>query len=303
LGEECQRLINEEYWGLEDDHINQAILRDQVINITIELELSIEKPDEVILQFHHVQPVIMVPNNEERPEDCNRLPPQLIQYFQGIPVDRRTEILIDIQQLIDADEINIFEGVNQVRIGFLLMHRVRHAATYGEQIRQYIDQPILGRYVYYLLIINQHDEVMILIKHDNGHEFPKAYRRITNDGASESPKQAVVRVANQQIQVENQITHEIYDHVDFDEHAVFDPYSYLSCVVNQRHERVDIGLFICRIRTNILAFTPRDENIFQAIRFIPIGEMPEDTIGYDRDIYHTLQHLERDQTTTQNRNE
>jgi hypothetical protein len=93
----------------------------------------------------------------------------------------------------------------------------------------------------------------------------KAYRRITNDGASESPKQAVVRVANQQIQVENQITHEIYDHVDFDEHAVFDPYSYLSCVVNQRHERVDIGLFICRIRTNILAFTPRDENIFQVI--------------------------------------
>jgi hypothetical protein len=68
----------------------------------------------------------------------------------------------------------------------------------------------------------------------------KAYRRITNDGASESPKQAVVRVVNQQIQVENQIT-------------------------NQRHERVEIGLFIYHIHTNILAFTPRDENIFQVI--------------------------------------
>jgi hypothetical protein len=107
---------------------------------------------------------------------------------------------------------------------------------------------------------------MLLIKRDNGREFPKAYRRITNDGASESPKQAVVRVVNQQIQVENQITHEIYDHVDFDEHAVFGPYRYLPCVAtNQRHERVEIGLFIYHIHTNILAFTPRDENIFQVI--------------------------------------
>jgi hypothetical protein len=90
----------------------------------------------------------------------------------------------------------------------------------------------------------------------------KAYRRITNDGTSESPKQAVERVFNQQIRVENLNINATYAHVDFN-NDVLSAYNYLQYVPPGQH--VHIGLFICYINMNLWAFTPRHRNIFQVI--------------------------------------
>jgi hypothetical protein len=107
---------------------------------------------------------------------------------------------------------------------------------------------------------------MRVVNRNNGREFLKAYRRITNDGTSESPKQAVVRVFNQQIRVENLIAIARYAHVDFDEQNVLGPCTYFECrTLDQHNVLVHRGLFIFRTNMNILAFTPRDENIFQVI--------------------------------------
>jgi hypothetical protein len=108
---------------------------------------------------------------------------------------------------------------------------------------------------------------MVLINRNNGREFPKAYQRIGNDGTPESPKQAIVRLFNQQVQVANRMNGEVYDRVDIGEHDVLGPYNCFGYFlpVEQGNAQITNRIFTCRIDMEILALRPRDQNNFQVI--------------------------------------
>ena len=103
----------------------------------------------------------------------------------------------------------------------------------------------------------------------------KAYRRIGNYSGPESPKQAVMRVFNRQVQVTNRTNGEIYGHVGIGEGSVLGQYDYYHYYLprGQGNEHVKVYCFVCHIDTNILALTPRDQSTFRVIFLLSLSRI------------------------------
>ena len=94
----------------------------------------------------------------------------------------------------------------------------------------------------------------------------KAHQAVQNDGRLESPREALKRVVNQQIQVKNRITGVTYGQIDMGADTVLGPYESMGYTpLNQPNAHVEIGVLVCHINTNVLAVKPRDNITFQVI--------------------------------------
>jgi len=210
----------------------------------------------------------------------HRLPSRICKIFSNLKCERD---VMKVLKGIQDEEDRYWQSTDkqicsrqEIIEHFQLVKYADFEQENGKQILNYLQNPILQKRQYGILLFNFEKQIFVVQNHDGTWNAPKSYRKIDENYQLETIIETASRGFNEQIRARNQLTDEIecYD-------QQLDLHKYIE------HEF--IGLFISEFDTPIIEFeliNTRENR--QMCQWISIDDIINPTSSEHFDAYHTL---------------